>query len=356
MIWEFNIFWIFFHSPFWLFGIFLIPIILYYQHKKQHSIIFPKSIRDDMQHIFRKKNISTTLKTPWTIVILMLFILTLSTPYTKNHTQIITKNGIDIVLLLDISHSMNAIENKEYANNWTILNEPTRLQNMQNIVSEFIESQQTNRLSLVGFAGVPIVSVPLTFDYILVKESLNNLSNQSLVDNKIDTFGNTVNTLSGTNIGEALLAARNQFTLDDGREKVIILVSDGTPTPDSLDPILVSQLLKKDNIIVHSIGIWSVQWGSTYTQIWELLQVHEQFPALDESFLKSIAKNTSGSFFRSRDSGSLEQIFNSLLTLEKHDIEISTLQEKKQYPLLLFSLLLCWLWIYYFFSLSIIRI
>lgn len=126
---------------------------------------------------------------------------------------------------------------------------------MQNIVSEFIESQQTNRLSLVGFAGVPIVSVPLTFDYILVKESLNNLSNQSLVDNKIDTFGNTVNTLSGTNIGEALLAARNQFTLDDGREKVIILVSDGTPTPDSLDPILVSQLLKKDNIIVHSIGI-----------------------------------------------------------------------------------------------------
>ncbi|MCD5380754.1 VWA domain-containing protein [Candidatus Gracilibacteria bacterium] len=272
----------------------------------------------DLQKVFGRNNYTFYIKLLLIFLIFGVFILLLSDPHKANIKQNISKNGIDIVLALDISKSMEATDL-----------EPNRLEKAKETIIGFIEKQKTNRVGLIVFAGKPISSVPLTFDYNILSETLENLST--------DTLNQNVNGLDGTAIGDSLLMSKNLFGTG-AREKTIILLTDGDANR-GVDPVITSKLLAEEKIKIYTIGIGSTKGGFIEVQQGSFRQ-QMKIPPLNATSLKEIAKNTSGFFFRATDNATLEKIFDKLEELEKNDIEVNIVKNfNDYYPPFVYTLL-----------------
>ncbi|MDR1944759.1 MAG: VWA domain-containing protein [Candidatus Peribacteria bacterium] len=141
---------------------------LYRKQKKSISFLF----FEDLKKIYKKNNFLFYFKIFLLILIFFFYILLFANPNISNKTETISKNGIDIVLALDISTSMEATDL-----------EPNRIESAKKIISEFIEKQETNRVGLVVFAGKPFLSIPLTFDYDILTETIENISTNNINQN-----------------------------------------------------------------------------------------------------------------------------------------------------------------------------
>ena len=239
----------------------------------------------------------------WLIIIS--FFALFANPHKIDVDEEIKKNGIDIVISLDVSKSMESED----------LN-PTRIEAAKKVIYEFLDKFETDRVGLVIFAWKPFSSVPMTFDYAILKENIDLITTDSL--------NQSVNWLNWTAIWDALLLSKNLFRADleenKKREKVVILLTDGDANR-WIEPELAAKVLKEEDIKVYTIWIWSKEgWYVTYN-IWPFLQ-REKIPPLNEKTLKEISRITSWEFFRATDNESLENIFKYLEKLEKKDIEV----------------------------------
>ena len=187
---------------FWL--ILIIPIILYFFYKKQKKGINFINF-SDAKKIFWKNN----LRFFWSILVLSLilfdFIVILANPNTTNVSEKIKKNWIDIVIALDISGSMESEDLK-----------PNRLEAAKKVINSFIKKLKTDRVWMVVFAWKPFTSIPLTFDYNILTETINRLSTKDIQSN-------------WTAIWDAILMWETLFDKDKkekNREKVMILLTD----------------------------------------------------------------------------------------------------------------------------------
>lgn len=299
-----QIFNIHFLEPIYFYGFILVPILLYlyilWQKKSAITINFSK----DLEKIFWKNNTIFYLKVFLLLSILSIFILLLANPNKANIKQNITKNGIDIVLALDISKSMEATDLQ-----------PNRIEKAKETISHFIEKQKTNRVWLIVFSWKPISSVPLTFDYNILTETLENLST--------DTLNQNVSGLDWTAIWDALLMWKNLFWTWT-REKTIILLTDWDANR-WVDPVIASKLLWEEKIKIYAIWIGSKTGGIIEVKNWPFRQ-KVQIPPLNASSLKKIAKNTHWHFFRATDNTTLEKIFKKLEELEKNDINVQIIK------------------------------
>jgi len=259
----------------------------------------------------------------------------LSNPNKINEEETILKNGIDIMLALDVSESMLA---QDF--------EPDRLTVAKEVLTKFSEKIETDRLWLVIFAGKPFTSIPLTFDYTIVKEILNQIDTSSI--------NQRVRGLNGTAIGDAMITSLNLLEKaaeteenqkkkeKSDREKIIVLLTDGEAN-QWLDPKIVAKLAKEKNIKIYTVGIGS-------TKGWYLAWPFgkQEVPPLDEASLKHIADTTNAQYRRADNKQTFEEIFDTISDLTKNDIETeSKVTYKKAYrpfSILLFILLL-WLWI-----------
>jgi Ca-activated chloride channel family protein len=142
-----------------------------------------------------------------------------------------TGQGIDMVLALDVSGSMEIQDLK-----------PNRLEAAKRVAGEFINNRAGDRLALVAFAGDAYSLAPLTADYDLLRESLAGLH-----------FGMIPN--DGTAIGTALGVATNRLRESQARSRVCILLSDGENTAGNLDPLLAARLANAFGIRIYTIGL-----------------------------------------------------------------------------------------------------
>lgn len=238
------------------------------------------------------------------ILIFILFVLLLANPVLKNYKQKEKKEWIDIVVVMDLSYSMKADDLK-----------PNRLEASKSILSDFIDNVKTHRVWLVLFSRKPFVSIPLTFDYWILKESINNLS--------VNTVSNNNPELMWTNIWWALLMAGNLFKKEESldREKVIILLTDWDANVWS-DPKTVARFLWENNIKVFSIWIWWTSWAKieVWWSFWGVLYQH--IPPITPEKLIEISNITNAKAYFAYDNNSLENIFSDLDKLNKKDIEI----------------------------------
>ncbi|WP_337043229.1 vWA domain-containing protein [Emticicia sp. 17c] len=189
--------------------------------------------------------------------------------------------GIDIMLAMDISDSMLEKD----------LN-PNRLDAAKNVAREFIKGRFQDRIGLVIFAGESYSICPLTTDYDLLNEYLNDINS-----NMIKT--------SGTAIGSALATCINRLRDVPGNSKVAILLSDGDNTAGNLDPITATDLAKSFGIRIYTI----------------LVGRDSKNVKVDESSLREIAKQGNGQFFRATDNQTLKNIFGQINRLEKVKIK-----------------------------------
>ncbi len=344
---ELHIFWIYFLSPLFFVSIIFVPVIIYFFLKRQKYLVLNKNIITDIEHAFWTSKKYFSIHIGLISMILLVFILLLANPHIPNHKQKVTKNGIDIVLALDISKSMEATDLQ-----------PSRIKKAQEALLWFIEKQTTNRVGLIMFAWKPISSVPLTFDYNILKESITLLSTDSLSQN--------VPGLDGTAIWDALLMSKNMFekteknTLSDDkkkekiekkkdsekRKKVIILLTDGDANR-WVDPIITSKLLKEHDITVYPLWIGSKEgWEIVFNN--GIFPQKARIPPLNTKALKEVAEITWWYFFRATDNQSLDKIFQKLWELEKNDIEVTVIKRYSPFYSPFIYVLVILLWIYFF--------
>jgi Ca-activated chloride channel homolog len=250
-----------------------------------------------------------------------------------NIKEKIKKDGIDIVIALDISKSMEANDLK-----------PNRISAAKQVIGDFVEEIWSDRLWLVVFAGKPYSSIPLTYDYRLISEVVNNLST--------DTLNQNISGLDGTAIWDALLLSstileweisQEEINEENSREKIIILLTDWDANR-WVDPILAVEALKTQSIKTYTIWVGSEEWWTITIQNWPFTQT-QQIAPLNESTLREIASISNWKFFRATDNNSLEDIFLEISKLETTEIETEI---EKNYttayePFLYMLLVLLWL-------------
>ena len=229
--------------------------------------------------------------------------------------------GIDIVLALDVSGSME-IEDLR----------PNRLEAAKRIATDFLNTRTGDRVALVAFAGDAYSLAPLTTDYDLLREGLASLR-----------FGLIAN--DGTAIGSALGVATNRLRESTARSRVCILLSDGESNAGSLDPLLAAQLAHAFGIRIYTIGLGKdgfVPYGRGPDGQPRYVETR-----LDETTMRQLAATADGRFFRATDASALREVFKQINRLEKSEIKQLRFRNTKDFyrPYLWLSIALWLLWL-----------
>ncbi len=241
---------------------------------------------------------------PWTylrliptgffFLFLIFVVLALARPQRSNERVEQYTEGIDILLVMDISESMDL---QDFS--------PNRLEAAKKTAIEFINGRFGDRIGMVVFSGEAYSLSPLTNDYELLTSLIEEI-NFSMIEAK------------GTAIGSAIAAGTNRMKASDSPSKVMILLSDGESNAGNVDPIFAAQLATAFGIKIYTIAVGKDGMVPYGTDFFGRPQMVESY--LDESTLREISTIGSGQFFRASDGKALNQIFEQIDKLEKTEI------------------------------------
>jgi Ca-activated chloride channel family protein len=296
-IWEYE-----FLSPQWFWLLLLIPfiyvILIRNERYKKGEWKYSGSSESQQNFTTRWILILRNSLIGLNVVVLVLLITALSKPYhwsSNDDLEENYKNGIDIILAMDVSVSMLAMDF-----------EPNRLEASKRVAKEFIDGRRGDRIGLVVYAGEAYTACPATLDYDILKKQIDHLGQENLEGG----------TAIGTGLGTAVTRLRN----DSLPSKVIILLTDGSNNSGDIDPLTAAELARSKNIRVYTIGVGSN--GEAPTPVITPFGIrYENMPVeIDETTLMKIAQIANGQYFRATDEKSLKSIYEEIEKLEKRKI------------------------------------
>lgn len=242
------------------------------------------------------------------------FIVALARPRSGAHTETQTSEGINIVLAIDLSSSMLALDFRP----------ANRIEVAKDKVKQFIARRTSDRIGIVAFAGEALTQVPLTTDYPVVMQAVSNLQAGQLED--------------GTAIGNAIATAANRLRDAPGKSRVLILLTDGVNNRGTIEPLVAAKAAAAYGIKIYGIGVGSV--GMAPVPVGRnpngSLRYEFQPVQIDEALLSNIARMTGGQYFRARDASSLQNIYARIDQLERAPVHSSTVvryRELYRWPL-----------------------
>ena len=218
-------------------------------------------------------------------------VIALARPQTGQSQQIIHGQGIEIVLALDISGSMEA----------TDFAPQNRLEAAKAVIGDFIQRREFDQIGLVVFAHDSFQLVPPTLDYSVLRNALSNIQ-----------LATTQGIADGTAIGLGIASAGNMLRSGTVASKVIILLTDGANNAGDIGPMTAAEAVAALGMRVYTIGM--VQHTSPTS-------ANVQEDNVDESTLKSVASITNGRYYAASNETDLESIYSQINTLERSDIE-----------------------------------
>ncbi len=246
-------------------------------------------------------------------LLLASIVVALARPRSGARAENITSEGINIVLVIDLSSSM--------------LSEDFQPQNRMEVakdkMKQFVAGRRTDRIGLVAFASEALTQVPLTVDYPVVIAAIDNLAPGQLED--------------GTAIGTAVATAANRLRGAPGKSRVMILATDGENNRGAIDPRTAALAAGQFGIKIYTIGVGTegmapVPVGRGVTGLrYEYLPVR-----IDEPLLTDVAKSTGGRYFRARDAAALGHIYQEIDHLERAPVQSRTYvrySEQYRWPL-----------------------
>ncbi|GGK81604.1 VWA domain-containing protein [Rufibacter glacialis] len=236
---------------------------------------------------------------------LMLVLVALARPQKSDETVELSAEGIDIVLVMDVSGSMELTDFL-----------PNRLEAAKEVALQFVNGRVQDRIGLVVFAGRAFSLAPLTTDYDLVRQSIKGIHLNMVSED-------------GTAIGSALAVAINRLRDSQAKAKVCILISDGENTAGSLDPELAAQLAHAFHVRLYTVGIGkegTVQLEPDSTGKAVTVQT-----GLEEKTLRQLASLAEGQFFRAQNANTLSEIFQRINSLEKTEIKETRYRDTRDY-------------------------
>ena len=289
-----------FLNPNFLYLLLLIPIILVWQlwrNKNQNpSILWSSSYL--IEKNWNLKVIFKYFLWATRLFALSAIIIALARPQTTEvSTETLSKEGIDIVIAMDVSTSMLAEDFK-----------PNRLQAAKQVAHDFISGRHSDRFGLVVYAGESFTQCPLTTDHKVVKNLLKDVKDGLIED--------------GTAIGMGLATSVSRLKESTVESKVIILLTDGENNSGFIDPMTAVELAQESKVKVYTIGVGSYGTAPYPTQdLWGRDTYVNIEVKIDEELLINIAEATNGMYFRANNKDKLEKIYEQIEGLEKTELE-----------------------------------
>lgn len=227
---------------------------------------------------------------------LTLMILALGQPQFGAKLHEVKRQGVEIMLAVDVSNSMLA---EDFA--------PNRLERTKNAVNRLIEQLDKDRVGMVVFAGDAYIQLPITSDYISAKTFVGGISPRMVP-------------VQGTSIAKAIEVASRSFSEQSHQSRAIILVTDGESHDD--DPIAAAAAAKEAGIVIYTVGI-GTPGGAPITidgQVMKDDQGQIVVSKLSEETLQQIAVLTGGSYVRASErTVGLDEILRQIGQMEKKE-------------------------------------
>jgi Ca-activated chloride channel family protein len=312
------------------FGLFaLLPLLVYWQWRRSdraRGTVLVSTVRPFAGGARSWKNALQPVPFVFRLLAAASLIIALARPQTRNDEQMVTGEGIDIMLCLDISGSM-------LAQDFT----PNRMEAAKNVAGEFIDGRPTDRIGLVIFSGESFTMCPLTTDRSVLKTQLNNVQSGLLED--------------GTAIGSGLATGVDRLRSSTAKSKVIILLTDGENNKGMIDPNTAKEIAKSVGVRVYTVGMGTEGYAPVPVQTPNGVVMQREKVNIDEKLLTQIALETGGKYYRAKDNESLKNIYNEIDQLEKSRFEVSAIRRYSEqfFPfamaaaiLLMLELLLRW--------------
>ena len=287
-----------FAAPIVLLGLLAIPMLAWaaWQHARQAAPGLRYSATADAAAV--PATLWTTLRGLPTILLLAAFTLGLVALARPQERDVIVERsaeGIDIVLVLDISTSMTA---EDFY--------PNRFEAAKVVASDFIDGRVSDRIGLVVFAAQAYTQAPLTLDYPFLKRMLAEVRMGVIED--------------GTAIGTSIATATARLRDSEAASKVIILLTDGQNNRGEIDPTTAAEVAEALGVKIYAVGVGGEGGRAGGGLFGRFLQI----PEVDEESLREVAQKTGGRYFRATDAAALRSIYDSISELEKTEVEETT--------------------------------
>ena len=307
-----------FAEPVWFLLMLIIPVIIWIKKKgrnKNPTLLFSSIAKV-------KKNLSPTFDySNFTLkglrYLSFLFIITsLARPQLDRSTSSIISSGVDIVLSIDLSASMLALDMSEDQQD-----EITRLDVVKEVIQDFVRKRKHDRIGLVAFSVDPYLVSALTLDKGHLQKNIDRLR-----------VGLTHQT--GTNIGSALGEGINRLRTLQSKSKILILLTDGKDEPaPTHSPLIYAEGAKNDNIKIYTIAVGTATRTRTYLydqRSRDLMRYSNGNPVIqvadypvDKEILQKISTTTGARFYEATNKTELASIYDEINRLEKTEVELN---------------------------------
>jgi len=229
-------------------------------------------------------------------------IIMLSRPQFGSKIEDVKKQGIEVVIALDVSNSMLAEDIQ-----------PDRLTRAKQAISRLVDNLDNDKIGLIVFAGDAYTQIPVTTDYVSAKMFLT-------------TIGPNMVPKQGTAIGAAIDLGIRSFSPGEDKSKAMIIITDGENHED--DPEAIAEEASNSGIVIHTIGIGSTEGVPVPVIIngrkdfLKDVDGNTVITKLDEDILKKIAISTGGNYVRASNSNiGLDQIFGEIRKMKVQELE-----------------------------------
>ena len=246
------------------------------------------------------------------VLALVAIIVALARPQTGSTSESILTEGIDIVMVMDVSSSMLAEDL-----------EPDRLEAAKAVAADFVAGRRGDRIGLVAFAGEAFTQAPLTLDYGVIQSLLGELQVGMIED--------------GTAVGMGLATAVKRLQASEAASKVVILLTDGRSNRGEIGPATAAQMAQALGVRVYTIGVGTQGTARVpvddpmFGRRYATMRVD-----IDETALRDMADRTGGRYFRATDNESLAAIYDEIEELETTELEVENYtQYTERFPLAL---------------------
>ena len=253
--------------------------------------------------------------------VLVLLVLAAARPQFYNVSREVRSPGVDIMLALDTSGSMRALDFK-------LNDEPvTRLTAVKKVVSEFIKKREMDRIGLVVFGQEAFTQSPLTLDKGLLLGLVEKM--------EIGMAGDS------TAVGSGIAIASKRLKDLKAKSKILILLTDGRNNAGSITPEEAADAARALGVKIYTIGVGGFGPAPFRVQTMFGTRIIQQNVDLDEATLKKVANIGNGKYFRAANSKELSEIYEIIDRQEKTEVKVKEFFHFKElYPWFLFPALL----------------
>lgn len=282
-------------------GLLMVLLLLHYVWYR--PLVYKHSLGDFITAQLPSAQLLMFLYNMLRVIVLILLMLLAARPQWSSERHVVAVDGIDIVLALDVSGSMDTRDFQD--------DNRSRFEVARTEAMHFVEKRVNDAIGVVLFGADALSRCPLTVDKNMLQKLLGDT-----------TLG--VVPPDGTVIGKGMLTAANRLKNTHGKSKVLILLTDGTPTPEyDIDIAKVLSIIKTLGVRVYTIGIGSEKQGYLFHPLYGYIPA----PSVNKELLTHIAHETGGQYFLVSDAADMRRIYDEIDALETVSREVPIMHQ-----------------------------